>query len=190
MLGAAAMAAGVTRIHADAAALPHLPAAQTVAATEEDWRTEYLCLEIAVKVVGSPQEAIDHINAHGSHHTDAIVTEDDAAADAFVRRVDSAGVYVNASTRFADGNRYGFGAEVGVSTNRVHSRGPMGVEGLLIFKYLLYGGGHTAAQFSSGERVFTHRPLPLRLPAGRGARRGGWLDCCAREAVARTARPF
>ena len=140
-----------------------------VAAAAADFRTEFGALRVAAKAVGSVDEAVDHINGHGSHHTDAIVTEDDAAADAFVRRVDSAGVYVNASTRFADGNRYGFGAEVGVSTNRVHSRGPMGVEGLLIFKYLLYGGGHTAAQFSSGERAFTHRPLPLRLPAGRGA---------------------
>ncbi len=171
-IGAGLVAAGVTRIHADAAALPHLPAAQTVAATEEDWRTEYLCLEIAVKVVGSPQEAIDHINAHGSGHTDAIVTENPATAEAFMAQVDSAGVYHNASTRFADGFRYGFGAEVGVSTNRIHARGPVGLEGLTTYKYRLYGRGQGAGDYGAagdGKRQYLHTDLERSLPAGGGA---------------------
>jgi len=117
-----------------------------------------------VRSVGSVREAVVHINEHGSHHTDAIVSSDADAIRYFVSNVDAAGVYVNASTRFADGQRYGFGAEVGVSTNRIHSRGPMGVEGLLIYKYHLYGGGHCAGDYGKGKRAFAHTPVKKALP--------------------------
>ena len=119
-----------------------------------------------VRVVSSVEAAISHINDHGSHHTDAIVTASAASAARFEANVDSAGVYVNASTRFADGNRYGFGAEVGVSTNRIHCRGPMGVEGLLIYKYVLRGDGHRACDYGPPPRApFLHGPLALAPPA-------------------------
>ena len=140
-------------------------------ATEEDFRTEFLDLIMAVKTVGSIEEAIEHINSHGSHHTDAIVTEDGEAAESFLSRVDSAGVFHNASTRFADGFRYGLGAEVGVSTNKTHARGPVGLEGLVIYKYRLYGRGQGVAEYGSGLKSFRHEPLD-RGP-GRGALGGG-----------------
>ncbi len=129
-------------------------------ATEETWRTEHLDLVLGVRIVDSLDDAIDHINRHGSHHTDAIVTEDDAAADRFLSLVDSAGVYHNASTRFADGFRYGFGAEVGVSTSKTHARGPVGLEGLVIYKYRLRGQGHRVADYGPSRRQFTHREIP------------------------------
>ena len=129
-------------------------------ATEADWSTEYLDLTLAVKVVDSTAEAIEHINAYGSHHTDAIVAEDPEATRAFLREVDSASVIHNASTRFADGFKYGLGAEVGISTNRLHSRGPVGLEGLVIYKYILHGDGHIADMYDGPQqRPFTHRPL-------------------------------
>jgi glutamate-5-semialdehyde dehydrogenase len=130
-----------------------------VPATEQDWRTEYGDLILSIKVVAGLDEAIDHINRYGSHHTDAIVTEDSEAAKKFLNEVDSAGVFHNASTRFADGFRYGFGAEVGISTNKLHARGPMGLEGLTTYKYKLYGGGHTVAPYAKGEKRFRHRRL-------------------------------
>lgn len=131
-------------------------------ATEEDWRTEYLDLVLAVKVVEGLDEAIAHINLYGSHHTDAIVTEDAAAADRFMNEVDSSSVVRNASTRFADGFRYGLGAEVGISTEKIHSRGPVGLEGLTIYKYKLKGDGQIVADYSGdGARAFTHRPLAM-----------------------------
>jgi len=133
---------------------------QVVDAAEPDFVTEFGALTLAVCCVGGVGEAVDHINSHGSHHTDCIITESQSAVEHFTRNVDSAGVYVNASTRFADGQRYGFGAEVGVSTNRIHSRGPMGVEGLLIHKYILRGAGHKAADYGAGKRSFTHKALP------------------------------
>jgi glutamate-5-semialdehyde dehydrogenase len=130
-----------------------------VPATEQDWRTEYGDLILSIKVVAGLDEAIDHVNRYGSHHTDAIVTEDREAAKKFLNEVDSAGVFHNASTRFADGFRYGFGAEVGISTNKLHARGPMGLEGLTTYKYKLYGGGHTVAPYAKGEKRFKHRRL-------------------------------
>ena len=120
--------------------------------------TEYLDLIMNVKVVESLDEAIDHIHKFGSAHTDAIVTENWKNAERFLNEVDSAGVYWNASTRFADGFRYGFGAEVGVSTNKTHARGPVGVEGLLIYKYQLIGNGHIVATYSGDNaKPFLHR---------------------------------
>lgn len=130
------------------------------AASEEDFDTEFLDLVLAIKTVSGVDEAIEHINRHGSHHTDTIVTDDPAAAEEFLQRVDSAGVYHNASTRFADGFRYGFGAEVGISTNKTHARGPVGVEGLVIYKFQLRGRGQIAAEYGPGKKAFLHRPLP------------------------------
>jgi glutamate-5-semialdehyde dehydrogenase len=113
-----------------------------VVATEEDWRTEYLDLILSIRVVDSLEAAVDHIETYGSHHSDAIVTEDEAAAQAFLREVDSAAVFWNASTRFNDGGEFGFGAEIGISTNRLHARGPMALEELTTYKYVVRGKGH------------------------------------------------
>jgi glutamate-5-semialdehyde dehydrogenase len=118
---------------------------QIEAASDEDWDTEYLALELAVAVVDSVQEAIEHINAHGSGHSEAILTRDVAAARAFERGVDAACVYVNASTRFTDGGEFGMGAEIGNSTQKLHARGPIGVRELCTFKYLVEGAGHIRA---------------------------------------------
>lgn len=129
-------------------------------ATDADWSAEYLDLILAVKVVGSLEEAIAHINRYGSRHTDAIATEDPAAAAEFLARVDSAGVYHNASTRFADGFRYGFGAEVGISTQKMPPRGPVGLDGLVTYKYLISGSGQVVADYSGpNARPFTHRDV-------------------------------
>jgi glutamate-5-semialdehyde dehydrogenase len=150
--------AGV-EIRGDAKTRVLLPGESIVAATEKDWCTEYGDLILSIKVVADLDEAIEHVNSYGSHHTDAIVTEDSDAARRFMNEVDSAGVYHNASTRFADGYRYGFGAEVGISTSKLHARGPMGLEGLTTYKYKLYGHGHTVAEYVKGERKFKHRPI-------------------------------
>ncbi|SAK72179.1 gamma-glutamyl phosphate reductase [Caballeronia calidae] len=112
-----------------------------VDATEEDWSTEYLAPVLAIKIVGGLDEAIDHINTYGSHHTDAIVTEDHDRAMRFLREVDSASVMVNASTRFADGFEFGLGAEIGISNDKLHARGPVGLEGLTSLKYVVLGRG-------------------------------------------------
>jgi len=112
-------------------------------ATEEDWRTEFLDLVLAVKAVKNLDEAIEHIEMNGSHHSDAIVTDDRPAAEQFLRKVDSAAVFWNASTRFNDGGEFGFGAEIGISTDRLHARGPMGLEELTSYKYLVEGTGQT-----------------------------------------------
>ena len=130
-----------------------------VPATDEDWDTEYLALTISVRLVDGVDEAIDHINAHGSHHTDAIVTENAQTAARFMQLVDSAGVYQNCSTRFADGFRYGFGAEVGISTSKLHARGPVGLDGLVTYKYKLFGSGHVVADYASGAKSFHFRDL-------------------------------
>ena len=113
-----------------------------VAATEEDWSTEYLAPILSIRVVEDMEAAITHINTYGSHHTDAIVTENYTRARAFLREVDSSSVMVNASTRFADGFEYGFGAEIGISTDKLHARGPVGLEGLTTQKFIVLGDGH------------------------------------------------
>ncbi len=128
-------------------------------ATDEDWDTEYLALIVSIKVVDGVDEAIEHINRHGSHHTDAIMTDDAQAAERFMRLVDSAGVYQNCSTRFADGFRYGFGAEVGISTSKLHARGPVGLEGLVTYKYKIYGSGQIVGDYATGKSSFHFRDL-------------------------------
>jgi glutamate-5-semialdehyde dehydrogenase len=129
-------------------------------ATAADWDTEYLDLIVALRVVDSLDEAVAHINQHGSGHTDTILTEDSEAAEQFLARVDSATVMHNASTRFADGFRFGKGAEVGISTNKTHARGPVGLDGLVIYKYRLVGQGQVVADYVGPQaRPFTHRPL-------------------------------
>ncbi len=126
---------------------------------EEAFDTEYNDLVISLKVVEDVREAVRHINYYGSHHTDSILTEDDEAARYFAAMVDSAGVYRNCSTRFADGFRYGFGAEVGISTGKIHARGPVGLEGLVTYKYLLEGRGQIVGDYAGGKRQFHHRDL-------------------------------
>ena len=116
---------------------------RVVPATEQDWRTEYLDAIIAVRVVDGIDQAIEHINTYGSHHTDCIVTADAKAAEQFIGEVDSAIVLHNASTQFADGGEFGFGAEIGISTGRLHARGPVGVEQLTTYKYVVRGTGQT-----------------------------------------------
>jgi glutamate-5-semialdehyde dehydrogenase len=129
-------------------------------ATEKDWATEYSDRILSIKIVASLEDAIRHIEQFGSRHTETIVTEDQDAAKRFLEEVDAAGVYHNASTRFADGFRYGLGAELGISTSKLHARGPVGLEGLVTYKYKLVGDGHTVAEYSSGQRTFHHRPIP------------------------------
>jgi len=135
-----------------------------VPATEEDWRTEYLDAILSIRIVPSLQAAIDHINYYGSHHTDCIITKNDSSAREFLSRVDSAGVYQNVSTRFADGFVYGFGAEVGISTGKIHSRGPMGLDGLTTYKYKLIGHGQTMKEMKTGQRHYTHLVLTESCP--------------------------
>jgi glutamate-5-semialdehyde dehydrogenase len=131
-------------------------------ASEEDWKTEYLDLIISIKIVDSLKTAIDHINQYGSGHTDVIVTNDKQRAVQFMDRVDSADVFVNCSSRFSDGYRFGLGAEVGISTNKIHARGPVGLEGLMIYKWRLLGNGHIVADYTGeNAKPFTHRSLKL-----------------------------
>lgn len=126
-------------------------------ATDADWDTEYNDLILSVKIVGSVDEAIAHINKHGSHHTDVILSTDQKEIDKFTGLVDSSSVMINASSRFADGFRYGKGAEVGISTNKIHSRGPVGMEGLMIYKYILSGSGHLVKDYAGdGAKPYKH----------------------------------
>ena len=126
-------------------------------ASEEDWRTEYGDLRITVKVVANAQEAMDHIDTYGSRHTECIITEDSADAEHFMNAVDAASVFHNASTRFADGFRYGLGAEIGISNSKLHARGPVGLEGLLTYKYKLRDAGQIVSTYAEGKRAFTHK---------------------------------
>lgn len=166
----ALLAKGVTLrcdARSKAAAQGKVPAAAASGKVEDardaDYDTEHLALVLAVKTVAGLGEAVEHINTHGSHHTDVIVTADGDKAERFMAAVDSAGVYWNASTRMADGMRYGFGTEVGISTNKIHARGPVGLEGLTIYKYKVRGAGHVSAVYGEGEgkKRFLHESLPL-----------------------------
>lgn len=127
----------------------------------EEWHHEYLDYEMSVRVVADMSDAVEHINQFGSGHTDAIITEDEDAALAFMQAVDSGSVMWNCSTRFSDGFKYGFGAEVGISTSKIHARGPVGLEGLVTYKYKVFGKGQIVDDYASGKRHFTHKPIPL-----------------------------
>lgn len=155
---AALRSAGVT-LWACPRSLPLMPGAQP--ARPADGATEYGDLQLAVRVVDSIDEAIDWVHAHGSGHTEALCTPDAGVAEHFLARVDSASVFHNASTRFADGYRYGLGAEVGISTGRIHARGPVGVDGLMTTRWLLRGQGQTVAPYSAGEAQFSWTPMPV-----------------------------
>ncbi|NPV93507.1 MAG: glutamate-5-semialdehyde dehydrogenase [Firmicutes bacterium] len=135
-----------------------------VPASEEDWKTEYLDYRLSVRVVAGLDEAIDHINRYGSGHTDSILTRDQRKAARFMEYVDSGNVFWNCSTRFSDGYRYGFGAEVGISTSKIHARGPVGLEGLVIYKYKLIGSGQVASDYSNRVKNFTHKKMNKEFP--------------------------
>lgn len=155
---AAALAAENVELRGDERSLKILP--NIAAATEEDWRTEYSDLILAIKIVDSLTEAISHINNYGSRHTEAIITDDITAAETFQGLVNAAGVYHNCSTRFADGFRYGFGAEVGISTQQMPPRGPVGLEGLITYKYQMSGNGHIVKTYTGANaKSFSHRDL-------------------------------
>jgi len=142
---------------------------QVAPVSESDWDMEYNDLKLAIKIVDSFSEAVKFINKHGSGHTDVIITENRERAEQFLNEVGSASVMWNASTRFADGFRYGLGAEIGISTNRTHARGPVGLEGLVIYKYKLYGNGQVVGDYSGANaREFTHKPLGMR-PGSKGS---------------------
>tara|TARA_Y100001968_G_scaffold165534_1_gene151538 strand:+ start:19 stop:1329 length:1311 start_codon:yes stop_codon:yes gene_type:complete len=128
-------------------------------ATYEDWKTEYLDLILSIKIVDNLEDAISHVQEFSSKHTDGIITENLSSANKFMNEVDSSGVFHNCSTRFADGFRYGFGAEVGISTQTLPPRGPVGLEGLVTYKYFLRGGGNIVDDFSSGQAEYTHKDL-------------------------------
>lgn len=131
----------------------------TLISNPETWAFEHGDKTLAYKIVDNIDEAINHINTYGSGHTDCIITENNENAEKFMQKVDSAGVYHNVSTRFADGFRYGFGAEVGISTNKTHARGPVGLEGLTIYKYKLIGNGHIVKDYVEGKKQFNHKDI-------------------------------
>lgn len=133
-------------------------------ATEDDWRTEYLDYKLSVKVVSGLDEAIEHINNYGSGHTESIITSDKEKAARFMDYVDSGNVLWNCSTRFSDGFRYGFGAEVGISTSKLHARGPVGLDGLLSYKYKLIGNGHIVGDYANRIKSFTHKNIKREFP--------------------------
>jgi len=138
-------------------------------ATEQDYKTEFLDLILAVKMIPTKSTAlesvdlaIDHTNKYSSHHTDAILTADSEIAEYYLGAIDSAGVFWNTSTRMADGQRFGFGTEVGISTNKIHARGPVGLEGLMIYRWLIRGKGHVTTEYGANGKKWRHQ----RLPAG------------------------
>ncbi len=133
-------------------------------ATEEDWKTEYLDYKLSIKVVNDVDEAINHINNYGSSHTDSIITDSRDKAARFMALVDSGNVFWNCSTRFSDGFRYGFGAEVGISTSKIHARGPVGLDGLVIYKYKLLGNGHIVGEYTNRVRTFKHNKMEKDFP--------------------------
>lgn len=134
---------------------------------QNEWHTEYGCLTLAVRVAESCDEAIGHINQFGSHHTDSIITDDQHTAEKFLREVDSAGVFHNVSTRFSDGYRYGFGAEIGIATGKLHARGPVGLEGLLTYKYMLIGKGQCVSHYIGPRaRKFKHELSAIEAAVG------------------------
>ena len=153
---AAALRAKGTELRGDEATQAIIPC---LPASEEDWHTEYLDAILSIRVVDSLQAAIAHINRYGSRHTDCIVARDTDAVETFMTLVDSADVFANCSTRFSDGFLYGFGAEVGIATGKIHARGPMGLDGLCTYKYKLYGQGHTLADLNAGKFNLLHRAL-------------------------------
>ncbi|MCL2326948.1 MAG: glutamate-5-semialdehyde dehydrogenase [Bacteroidetes bacterium] len=128
-------------------------------ATDKNWKTEYLDYKVSIKIVDSIEEALQHINTYGSGHTEVILTRNAQKAETFMNRADSGNVFWNCSSRFSDGFRYGLGAEVGISTNKIHARGPVGLEGLLIYKWKLKGNGHIVADYSNGRKAFTHMKM-------------------------------
>lgn len=136
----------------------------TVPVSEDDWKTEYGAPIISVKIVDSIQEAVEFIEKYGSNHTDAIITENSASMKYFAKMVDSADVFINASTRFADGYRFGKGAEVGISTSKIHARGPVGMEGLMIYKYILVGKGQEVRGYADGSKKFKHTHVKRECP--------------------------
>lgn len=133
-------------------------------AVEEDWKTEYLEYKLSIKIVSNMDEAIEHINTYGSGHTEVIVTKDKEKSTKFMELVDSSSVFWNCSTRFSDGFRYGFGAEVGISTGKLHARGPVGLEGLIIYKFKLIGNGDIVSDYSEHKKKFTHKDLNQEFP--------------------------
>ncbi len=151
-------AAGV-EVRGDPGTLEFAGGQEVLPASEEDWKKEYSDLIISIKIMDGVNEAIEHINRYGSRHTESIVTESHDVAARFMEFVDAAGVFQNASTRFSDGFRYGLGAELGVSTGKLHARGPVGLEGLTTYKYKLFGEGQTVASYSKGHRTFKHRSI-------------------------------
>lgn len=138
-------------------------------ASEEDWKTEYLDYIVSIRVVASMDNALAHINQYGSGHTDVIITRDKERALYFMDHADTADVFVNCSSRFSDGFRFGLGAEVGISTNKIHARGPVGLEGLMIYQWRLFGNGHMVSQYSGDSgKPFTHKPLDKQANMGGG----------------------
>jgi len=157
-MGRALQSAGV-EVRGCERTLELCPGLNVIPAGEEDWSTEYSDLKITVKVVASLQAAIEHIDRYGSRHTESILTEDPAAAETFLDEVDAASVFHNASTRFADGFRYGLGAEIGISNSKLHARGPVGMEGLLTYKYKLHGSGQIVSSYAEGKKTFKHKRI-------------------------------
>ncbi|ODQ59916.1 hypothetical protein WICANDRAFT_30157 [Wickerhamomyces anomalus NRRL Y-366-8] len=154
---------GVT-LHTTEEVKASLPNVKTVPAVDGDFDKEFLALDIAVKFADSVEDAITHINTHSSKHTESIITENKETAEKFLKAIDSAGVYWNASTRFADGFRYGFGTEVGISTNKIHARGPVGLEGLVIYQYQIRGHGQVVGDYlgGGGSRPFIHQNIDVK----------------------------